>query len=212
MFTETIAGCTLSFETDHTVFSPGKIDFGTRAMLSEVGFQTGDKVLDLGCGYGAAGILAAQKIGAENVVMCDVLPEAIALSKQNAVRNNVEAIEIIRSDAFDEIATCDFTLILSNPPYHTDFSVAKRFIEGGFRHLVTGGRMLMVTKRLEWYKNKLTSVFGGVKIKEIDGYYVFTAEKRSARLPGKAKKMPHLSKKLERARKNEKNVVKERNR
>ena len=30
------------------------------------------------------------------------------------------------------------------------------------------------TKRREWYKNKLISVFGGVHIDEIDGYYVFT--------------------------------------
>lgn len=35
----------------------------------------------------------------------------------------------------------------------------------------------MVTKRLDWYKNKLTSVFGGAKVYEIYGYYVFIAEK-----------------------------------
>lgn len=40
--------------------------------------------------------------------------------------------------------------------------------------------MLMVTKRRDWYKNKLISVFGGVKIHEIDGYFVFFAEKRAA--------------------------------
>lgn len=69
----------------------------------------------------------------------------------------------------------DFTLILSNPPYHTDFSVPKHFIEIGFKKLVLGGKLIMVTKRLDWYKNKLTSIFGGVKI---NGYYVFIAEKR----------------------------------
>ena len=36
----------------------------------------------------------------------------------------------------------------------------------------------MVTKRKEWYKNKLISIFGGVKIWEIDGYYVFMAIKK----------------------------------
>ena len=70
----------------------------------------------------------------------------------------------------------------------------------------------MVTKRLDWYKNKLTSVFGGVRIKETDGYYVFTAEKRSEAPPPKSRKTRHLSKKLERARQNEKNVVKRRRR
>lgn len=56
----------------------------------------------------------------------------------------------------------------------------------------------MVTKRLEWYKNKLTSVFGGVKVIEKDGYYVFVAEKRTFKKPMKEKKKQGLSKKLER--------------
>jgi len=44
------------------------------------------------------------------------------------------------------LSMIDFTLILSNPPYHTDFSVAKNFIEGGYKRLVIGGRMVMVQK------------------------------------------------------------------
>ena len=99
------------------------------------------------------------------------------------------------------IPECDFTLILSNPPYHADFSVAKHFIEAGFRHLAVAGRLVMVTKRLEWYRNKITSVFGGVRVEEIDGYYVFVAEKRrTASGSGKKKagKVNKLSRKLQR--------------
>lgn len=57
--------------------------------------------------------------------------------------------------------------------------------------------MVMVTKRLAWYRNKLSSVFGGVKIQELNGYYVFIAEKRSAYIK-KKEKVPKLSKKLQR--------------
>jgi len=60
-----------------------------------------------------------------------------------------------------------------------DFSVPKMFIEKGFNRLRIGGRMYMVTKRKLWYKNKLISIFGGVKIWEIDGYYVFMSVKKS---------------------------------
>ena len=73
----------------------------------------------------------------------------------------------------------DFSIILSNPPYHTDFSVAKHFIEIGFYKLVLNGRFVTVTKRFDWYKNKLTSIFGGVKVIEKNGYYIFISEKRS---------------------------------
>jgi 16S rRNA (guanine1207-N2)-methyltransferase len=37
----------------------------------------------------------------------------------------------------------------------------------------------MVTKRLEWYKNKFISVFGGVRIFRKDGYFVFMGIKTS---------------------------------
>ena len=46
----------------------------------------------------------------------------------------------------------------------------------------------MVTKRLDWYKNKLTSVFGGVKIIEKNGYNIFIAEKRNNIPSNKIKK------------------------
>ena len=57
---------------------------------------------------------------------------------------------------------------------------------------------MMVTKRLTWYRNKISSVFGGVKVFEQDGYYVFVAEKRKAVRINKTKEKQKLSKKPER--------------
>lgn len=196
---EQVQGIDLVLNTNEEVFSPTAVDKGTRAMLSFVEFKENDKVLDLGCGCGVVGILAAKQIGADNVVMCDVSENAVQLSKQNAAANEVAGVTIRRSDGLKEISETGFTLILSNPPYHTDFAVAKGFIEDGFKKLAIGGKMVMVTKRLDWYRNKLSSVFGGVTVKEKDGYYVFLAEKRSNRKPKKEKKNEQImSKKLQR--------------
>ena len=57
--------------------------------------------------------------------------------------------------------------------------------------------MLMVTKRADWYRNKLKAVFGGVHVYEQDGYCVFCAEKRAPRRRPE-KTGPALSKKLRR--------------
>jgi len=187
-FTEIINGVELTFETAPTSFSPQGIDKGTLAMLSVAEFSQGDKVLDLGCGYGAVGIYAAKIIGCQNVIMSDIDHESIELAEKNAELNGVSGIEIIQSDGFNNITEKDFTLILSNPPYHTDFSVAKHFIEKGFNRLKICGKMLMVTKRRDWYKNKFIAIFGGVKIKEIGEYLIFCAQKRSADYAGKAKR------------------------
>lgn len=198
MITAEIKNVSLRFETDTSNFSPNSIDVGTLAMLSAVEFSPDDKILDMGCGYGVVGILAAKLIGQENVTMCDISEKAVKQAKINAELNGVPDIDIKISDGFSNILDNDFTLILSNPPYHADFSVPKHFIEVGFKKLAVGGKMVMVTKRLDWYKNKLTSIFGGVMVREIDGYYVFISEKRGERVPKKEKAVGKLSKKLRR--------------
>ena len=142
----------LEFETSDKVFSPSNIDKGTLAMLSQVDFNKNDKILDLGCGYGIVGIFASKLIGAENVLMCDLSPDAIELSKSNATNNGIIDLQIIQSDGLDNITDNNFSLILSNPPYHVDFSVPKKFIEQSYKRLITGGKMYMVTKRKDWYK------------------------------------------------------------
>ncbi|MDR2749930.1 MAG: methyltransferase, partial [Clostridiales bacterium] len=174
-----IQGVNLIFRTKPTLFSPTSVDRGTMAMLSRVSFGEGEKVLDLGCGYGVAGIWAAKLIGQENVFMIDNDDDAIKFAKINAELNGVPGISTTKSDGFRDFNEAGFSLVLSNPPYHSDFSVPKHFIEKGFNRLRLGGRMMMVTHRLPWYKNKLSSVFGGVKVEEDNGYFVFTAEKRS---------------------------------
>lgn len=191
----------LKFETESSLFSPNFIDHGTLAMLSLIDFLPSDKVLDLGCGYGVVGILAGKLIGEEKVVMCDISERAVEYAKKNAALNGVPHIDIRLSDGYENVGENDFTLILSNPPYHADFSVPKSFIEVGFQKLAMGGKMTMVTKRLDWYKNKLISVFGGVKVWEMEGYYIFVAEKRSRIIKKKKKPAKRLSKKLQRKQK-----------
>ena len=175
-----IKGIELELETAPGVFSPRAIDPGTRAMLTSVELRLTDRVLDLGCGYGVVGILAARLIGPDRVVMLDNSEPAVDLARRNAVRNGVASIRIQRSTAFRDTDETGFTLILSNPPYHVDFSVPKEFIEKGFNRLVIGGRMVLVTKRRRWYEMKLRGIFGGVTIRSVDDYHVFTAEKRCA--------------------------------
>jgi len=183
-----IWGRHVSIETCEGLFSPEHFDRGTLAMLSHVEIEAGMRIMDLGCGCGVVGIAAALITGEENVFMSDADPIAVETARRNAERNGVGGIDICVSDGFRDVGASGFDLILSNPPYQTDFSVAKGFIEKGFNRLKIGGRLCMVTKRREWYKNKLISVFGGVEIRETDGYYVFIAQRRSMSYAEKAKK------------------------
>lgn len=184
MITATIKDLELQFLTEGGLFSPRRIDKGTLALLSTIEFDPEDRVCDLGCGYGVVGITAAKLIGPDRVLMIDNDPEAVACARANARLNGVPEAAIIESDGFNATRATHFTKIISHPPYHADFSVPKRFIEKGFNRLALEGRFYMVTKRKEWYKQKLISIFGGVSIREVEGYYVFMAVKKSGTYAG----------------------------
>lgn len=184
------------FNTSESLFSYKQIDIGTRQMIECVNLKDDSKVLDLGCGYGVVGIWAAHMIGSEKVIMSDINVDALKMATENVKANNLGKIQIVHSNGFDNIYDVDFTLIMSNPPYHTNFSVAKEFIEGSYKHLQKGGCLVMVTKRFDWYKNKMQSVFGGVRWIESNGYYVFMSEKRI--IPKIDKNRRSMSKKLQR--------------
>ena len=178
-------GEALTLRTARGLFSPGRVDGGTRAMLSVTELTPGMKVLDLGCGCGVVGILAAKKCGAGNVWMVDIDPLAVDIARENAVANGLVEVHCLVSDGLSALEETGFDLILSNPPYQSDFKVAKGFIEKGFNRLKIGGRLMMVTKRRAWYENRLRAIFGGVKVREIDGYFVFEAQRRSWRYGGR---------------------------
>ena len=117
-------GVSVALETRPGLFSPEHADRGTLAMLSRADFRPGMKVLDLGCGSGLVGIVAAKLCGAENVYLSDIDPLAVGIAVQNAARNGVGGVHTAVSDGFSGIDWTGFDLILSNPPYQSDFSVA----------------------------------------------------------------------------------------
>ena len=175
---ETVLGILLSFIANDKCFSPRSVDRGTLAMLSRCEISRGQKILDLGCGYGAVGIWCAHFTEPENVFMNDIDAGAVSLANENAARNNVPGVNAIVSDGFDAINETGFVIILCNPPYHSDFAVAKRFVEKGFNRLKVGGCFFMVVKRLEWYKNKFIKIFGGVEVYRDGEYFVLRGERR----------------------------------
>ena len=190
MITATIKGIELRLETAPGLFSPRAVDAGTLAMLSRVQFGSDDKVLDLGCGYGVVGLVAAKLGRPERVFLIDKDPVAVEIAATNIEANGAQGATVSLSDGLRDFTETGFDKIVCNPPYQADFAVPKHFIEKGFNRLVVGGSLFMVTKRELWYRNKITSVFGGVKVVEVDGYFVFEATKKTSQYarkpPGRA--------------------------
>ncbi len=72
-----ILGQQVSLETRPGLFSPEHVDRGTLAMLSHVKIASGMRIMDLGCGCGVVGVVAAKIAGEENVFMSDADPMAV---------------------------------------------------------------------------------------------------------------------------------------
>lgn len=179
-FEATVNGVPLRLQTAASLFSPARPDAGTLAMLARVTLTPGQTLLDLGCGYGLVGLWAARVTGPERVWMVDIDPVAVDCAARNATLNGLEGMHVQVADGVTGLDAAGFDHIVCHPPYHADFAVAKRFIEKGFNRLAIGGTMWMVTRREVWYRNRLTAIFGGVKVTAEDGYFVFEAQRRQA--------------------------------
>jgi methylase of polypeptide subunit release factors len=87
-------------------------------------------VVDVGCGSGAGGLVAARAAGAERCVLADVNDRALALAEINA-RLQDRAVSCVASDVLSAVeGTPD--LIVANPPYMRDHE-ARMYRDGGGR-------------------------------------------------------------------------------
>lgn len=86
------------------------------------------RVVDIGCGSGAGGLVAAQSAGARELVLCDINPRALTLARVNAALAGRDA-ELVHSDVLHAVSGA-FDLIVANPPYMRDPD-ARVYRDGG---------------------------------------------------------------------------------
>ena len=105
----------LELETDAGMFSPGRLDPGTRLLLDQAPPPPpAGHVVDLGCGYGPiACVLAARSPGA-TVWAVDVNERALELCARNADRAGLANVRCVTPDDASLPAAVD--TIWSNPP------------------------------------------------------------------------------------------------
>ncbi len=150
----------LSLRVPPTVFHPA-FYLTSRflgAYLQELDLR-GKALLDLGCGSGILGCIAARQ-GA-NVTASDINPEAAAAARLNAGANHLAgSLRAVQGDLFDGTAEGErFDVIVWNPPFFpsepTDdasrawnagkgFAVISRFAGEAGEHLCPGGKVILV--------------------------------------------------------------------
>jgi 16S rRNA (guanine1207-N2)-methyltransferase len=149
------------------VFSWEHLDEATELLAQWMEVPVGASVLDLGCGTGGLGVIAAQLSGSGQVTMLDADAEAVrsaTTSAQNAgLTNCVAMTSDIASAVFDR----RFDVVVTNPPFHigkaTNLTVPAQFMRDAKAVLVPGGRLFVVANRTLPYEPIMMELFGNMR-------------------------------------------------
>ncbi|NQT09149.1 methyltransferase, partial [Candidatus Bathyarchaeota archaeon] len=87
-----LRGQEFEFLTSSGIFSYKKLDLGTRLLVESMVLPESGRVLDVGCGYGPVGIVAARLVPGLEVWMTDVNERAVRLAERNCERNGVACV------------------------------------------------------------------------------------------------------------------------
>ena len=136
----------LTFVVDRSVFAAHGLDPGSALLIASTTVRSTDRVLDVGCGWGALGIAAAKAASGGSVVLTDVNRRAVALARENVRANEVKNAEVRAGPLYRPVEGERFDLIVSNPPYHAGRALVLSLLEGGLAHLTPGGRLVIVGK------------------------------------------------------------------
>jgi 16S rRNA (guanine1207-N2)-methyltransferase len=174
----TTLGRSLRFISRPGVFSYGRLDAGARALVETMEIGTGERVLDMGCGIGSNGIHAALQSGPEGeTVFLDSNLRAVALAELNATNAGLTNFRTVAASGLEGLEHNSFDVVLANPPYYGQGTIAERFILDALEALRPGGRLYLVTRQLEAIGTIIAETFGEADAIENRGYVVLCASK-----------------------------------
>jgi len=154
----------LSFVVDAGIFASHGLDPGTALLIENLALRRTDRVLDLGCGWGAVGVAAAKSAPGGHVVLTDVNRRAARLARENLERNRVRNAEVRVGSLFEPVDGETFDVIATNPPFHVGRDLVLRILADAPAHLAPAGRLVLVGKGsqgIRFYQGWLEGHFPG---------------------------------------------------
>lgn len=180
----TIAGRAVELQTANGVFSPERIDAGTRVLLSSVPAPPpGGNLLDLGCGWGPIALTLAAESPHATVWAVDVNERALDLVRRNADVMGLGNVNAVLPG--DVPADVSFMTIWSNPPIRVGKNELHAMLSLWLPRLASGAdAWLVVQKNLgsdslhRWLEAEFPEDFSFSRAATNKGYRVLRCRRR----------------------------------
>ena len=176
-----LRGRFFEFLTASGVFSKKRIDLGTSLLLESMLLPESGSVLDLGCGYGAVGIVTAVLNPHLQVFMVDVNQRAVRLARENSKGNGATNVVLKHGFLYEPVSDIRFDVILSNPPVSAGMKIVLPIIEQAPSHLADNSIFQIVVRSKIGGKRLVKVIeetFGNVEVLAREsGYRVLMSKK-----------------------------------
>ena len=168
------------FTTDNGVFCKENVDYGSYLLIKNTFRQAlGNRLLDLGCGWGPVGIIIKRFNPDIEVTAVEVNSRAVQLTNLNAVQNKT----LIKACLCTDILTLNllFDSIILNPPIRAGKVVIYDLYDKAYHTLRENGSLYIVIQKKQGASssvNKLSELFKTVTVLDREGgYWVIQAIK-----------------------------------
>ena len=184
-FTSEIAGTSFDFRSTWGIFSPEKPDAGSLMLIDHIDWAdlpADANSIDLGCGYGILGMVAASKLPGGHHTLIDKDFVAVDYAQKNLKLNQLTNAEAHLSNGFDQVEKSKkFDLVMSNLPAKASKEQHYLYLLDANARMNPGAYFYVVTINglREYMKRSFTEVFGNTqKIKQGKTYTVTLARKQ----------------------------------
>ncbi|MEH6577313.1 MAG: methyltransferase [Amphritea sp.] len=148
------------------VFSREKLDIGSRFFIQNIpASKSYRSIVDLGCGNGIVGLIAAEKNPQAHITFVDESHMAVESARENFQHAfSTRKADFKVTDCLKGIAENSADLILNNPPFHQQNTIGDFIAWQMFREskkvLKAGGELWVIGNRHLKYHIKLKRLFG----------------------------------------------------
>lgn len=153
------------------VFSRNNLDIGTRFFIKHIAcFPNAENIIDLGCGNGIVGLIAAERNPNASLHFVDESFMAVASARENfnSAFGNTRIGNFSAGDCLSDFSAASADVILCNPPFHQQNAVGDMIAAKMFRQakdvLQKGGVLQIIGNRHLGYHLELKRLFGNVSV------------------------------------------------